>query len=83
MNTLKEQIEASAEQAVDFAQDVIRCAHELLQEQRISPDVLSETVKLCESGLPYAAEQGLRTILAKQMLQDFYTDLPDPSSFIY
>ncbi len=83
MTPLREQIETSAEQAFDLAQEVIRCAHELLQEQRISPEVLTETVKLCERGLPYAAEQGLRTILAKQMLEEFYSDLPDPSSFIY
>lgn len=79
MNTLKEQIEASAKEAVDKAQEVIRAAQELHQEGRISTSALTEAVKLCEGGLPFAAEQNLRKVLVMQMLEELSCDLPDPS----
>lgn len=84
MNTLKDQIEAAAKAALDKAQEVIRAAQELHHEGRIPESVLTEAVKLCESGLPYAAEQNLQKVLMRQMLEDLYFDMPEPSQpFIY
>lgn len=66
--TAKEQLESSVAQTVEKTFEMIRCAQELYEEQKISEMELHRALELCEAGLPFAAEVELRQILVRKEL---------------
>jgi hypothetical protein len=74
--TIRDTIETSAKETVCKAFEVTRCAQELFEEEKIPASVLKHAVKLCEAGLPYAAENELKNYLVRSMLSDLFTDAP-------
>ncbi len=75
--SLRQDIDTLVKERVAMAQEVINCAHTLLTEGRIGPDLFKDALDACERGLPYCAEEMLSTHLVRTALAVLLQDVPD------
>ncbi len=70
MSQLKERLEQAAQARAQKAKELIATAQELHTEGKISTDTLTRVTNRAENGYPYAAQEDLETILARNMLEE-------------